>query len=160
MVMVKSVICGLVPGRYFVGDVVTAVYGPVGPIDRGDVGVHETDDGYIYAFDHGCTDGNGGGADVVYDLDGRGYTMMSGYLGILPWEMCKYDGSPGVTANNTGGCIIDVHGPIIFHACGGLFNMYMGSRKITIDTRMTVLTCSRLAKASDSDDAEYELEYD
>lgn len=150
----SSVICALVPGRYYIGDVVMAMCEPDEAIDRGDTGVHEAEDGSMYAFDMVRSDGDG--TNVFYDNEGCPYTLLSGFLGVLPWEMCKYSSSPAVTQSNSGGRIIDASGPIIFCSRKGIFSVYVGSKTIVIDTRPC--SSSKAPSPVTSDDDEFDHE--
>lgn len=130
-----SVACALGPGKYFVGDVVCAVLESTQALDTGDVGVHETDDGLFYAFDH-C-----GPSCIYYDNEGAQYTSFSGFIGIIPWEMCKYSYSPAALSGMTDhmpidGRVIDAYGHVIFTARNMVFKIIMKCGKdLVIDTR-------------------------
>jgi hypothetical protein len=130
----SSVMCGLVPGKYFIGDILSSMFDIPTEVGNGKCGVYETDDGLMYAFD--ATASSGGGTGTYYDSDGYTYIVMSHYVGIVPWELCKYNSSPAPNVPwAPGGRIIESTGPIIFTARHGLFKVHMTGKAIEIDTR-------------------------
>lgn len=162
--MATSVSCALIPGRYFLGDVVTAAPLETDALAHGVTGVHETDEGVIYAFDK-CAMSN---IDMFTDNDGYAYSLTTGYMGIIPCELCSFENisSPTQSLLDGKGRIVESMSPIIFTARLGLFKVLTSQKTITIDTRsqdvQTLDSSSRKSSANSLYDEDYddEMDYD